>query len=161
MLQGQSAAANFSTCLRHVSYPHGLLWVCGSDPIMFGAHRLRAVNAFERAHGEMPAREAMEILDKGKIDRGAAESADNRYSLNRKLLGDDGAKPRNNRRERAMRHRRGAMRGTLMHRGIHGERQAAGKQYPQREIATLRTLGGGSGVPQREDLEAGETGARV
>ena len=60
-------------------------------------------------------------------------------------------------------HQRGtAVRGAFAYKRIGGQRQTAGEQYPQREIAALGTVGRSeAGVPQREDFETGKPGARI
>ena len=60
-------------------------------------------------------------------------------------------------------HQRGtAVRGAFAYKRIGGQRQTAGEQYPQREIAAVGTIRRSqAGVPQREDFETGEPGARI
>ena len=110
----------------------------------------------------MAARQAVVLLDKGKVDRGPADGADNCHSLERELLRDNGRKPGNNWRQSPMHQRGTAVRGAFVYKRIGGQRQTAGEQYPQREIAALGTIRrSDAGVPQREDFETGEPGARI
>src|SRR5271167_4147567 len=155
---GLSRLKNHSALL--VSYLHRLAQLCGLELVVFGTHRFGAINAFQPAHREMAARQAVVLLDKGKVNRGPADGADNCHSLKRELLRDDGSKPGNNRRQSAMHQCGTAVRGAFAYKRIGGQRQTAGEQYPQREIAALGTVRRSeAGVPQREDFETGESGA--
>ena len=146
----------------HVSYLYRLAQLCRLELVVFGMHCFAAMKAFQPAHRKMAARKAVVLLDKGKVDRGPADGADDCRSLERELLRDDGGKPGNNRRQSAMHQRGITVCGALAYKRIGGQRQTAGEQYPQREIAALGTvLRSEVGVPQREDFEAGEPGARI
>ena len=56
----------------------------GLELIVFGTHRFDAINALQPAHREMAARQAVVLLDMGKVDRGLANGADNCHSLERR-----------------------------------------------------------------------------
>src|SRR5215467_13560446 len=57
--------------------------------IVFGPHRVDAVDAFEPADREMTARDILEVLDEGEIDRRTADCTDDRHGLRRHFLRDD------------------------------------------------------------------------
>ncbi len=63
--------------ISNVRYLHRLAQLCGLELVVFGTHCFGAINAFQPAHREMAARQAVVLLDKGKVDRGPADGADN------------------------------------------------------------------------------------
>ncbi len=65
----------------------------GFQPIVFGAHKVRAVHPFQPAHGEVAPRHILEMLDESEVDGRAAQSAEHGNRLRRHLLRDDDPEP--------------------------------------------------------------------
>ena len=64
----RSPACAVARLKRHL-VPRGLVAteLCGLELVVFGTHCFDAVNAFQPAHREMAARQAVVLLDKGKL----------------------------------------------------------------------------------------------
>ena len=109
----------------------------------------------------MTARQTLEVLGEGDVDRCAADRPDDWDSLRRGFLRDDDSKTRPNRADQTRKRRR-RLAGNLpdsqkARRVRHGFREHGA----QRKIAALKNVSLGGVSAQREYLQAGESRARL
>jgi hypothetical protein len=63
--------------LGHGGDLHRLVQLC-LEPVVFGPHSFDPIKAFQPAHREVAARQAVILLDEGKIDRGSTDRVESR-----------------------------------------------------------------------------------
>src|SRR5215469_6439702 len=138
---------------------------CGShrgfEPVVFGAHGVAAIDLLEPAHGEMTARDVLEMLDKGEIDGGSAQSAEDCDGLCGKLLRYDDAKARRYLCQKPYKQRRTFAERALVDRETGDFDKAAREHCTNCEIIGVDAFRVSHRAAERKDFEAGECGPRV
>src|ERR1700730_10628383 len=148
-------------------------------PLIFGANNTRAIPAFKSQNREMAARDRLEMICEGVIDRRPARGADQRNALGHKLLRDGGTEMAadlcyqadNNRRclansattreiARRFAHR---LRQNGANREIAGFQDSSVTEIRNVNIGlwTRNSLAGTGPAAEGKDLEAGKRGSRI
>src|SRR5947199_7848305 len=109
----------------------------------------------------MTARDILEVLDEGEIDRRTAYCTDNRNRLRGDLLGNDNAEARSDLSQEANEKRRALAYRALVQREIGNLDQPAGEHGADREIIGLHACLVGRRTAEREHFEAREPRPRV
>src|SRR6056297_1046812 len=118
------------------------------------SHRLAAVDAFQPANGEVSVRHVLEMVDEYRVDRGAAERADQRYRLRRSLFGNHDRKACRDLRDQAYDSRRRFLAQPFLRDMRCRLGNSARQRYPGGEVAGFGCIVGFRATTQRKHLQA-------
>ena len=130
--------------------------VRGPEGVPGGPHRLDPVFALEPAHQEVPAGDALEVLQEQGVDQGPSGGAEDRDRLGRDLLGDHQPETRGDGGDQADQGRRARVGGAPAGQVAQGVGDHRGEGRAHAEVAGLGPIVGLGRAAQGEDLQASE-----
>src|ERR1700722_4443204 len=127
-----------------------------AQSLVFETHDIRAIGPFEPSDREMAAGDGLEVLDKGEIDRGAADGADHRQGLSGDLFADHHAETRRDLGDEPDQDRRRLVGEAVVYNETRAIADCLGERAADREILALQRSFAGPVAAEREDFDAGE-----